>query len=53
LSPITILNIAQMSTTTWNRIGMVRVSCAVDGIMVSGHRINDTGSFTPLVSYNY
>jgi hypothetical protein len=50
---VKILNIAQMSSATWNRIGMVRVSSAVDGIMVSGHRINETGSFTPLVSYNY
>jgi hypothetical protein len=50
---VKILNIAQMSSATWNRIGMVRVSSTLDGIMVSGHRINDTGSFTPLVSYNY
>jgi len=50
---VTILNIAQMSTATWNQIGMVRVTSPLDGVMVSGHRINDTGSFTPLVSYNY
>jgi len=50
---VTILNIAQMSSATWNRIGMVRITSALDQIMVSGHRINDTGSFTPLVSYNY
>lgn len=50
---VKILNIAQMSSATWNRVGMVRVSSALDGIMVTGHRINETGSFTPLVSYNY
>jgi hypothetical protein len=50
---VMILNIAQMSSATWNRIGMVRVTSPLDGIMVSGHRINNTGSFTPLVSYNY
>jgi hypothetical protein len=50
---VKILNIAQMSSATWNRVGMVRVTSPLDGIMVSGHRINNTGSFTPLVSYNY
>lgn len=50
---VKILNIAQMSSATWNRIGMVRVTTPLDGIMVSGHRINNTGSFTPLVSYSY
>jgi hypothetical protein len=50
---VRILNIAQMSSATYNLIGMVRVSSTLDGVMVSGHRINETGSFTPLVSYNY
>jgi len=50
---VMILNIAQMNSSTWNRIGMVRVTSELDEVMVSGHRINNTGSFTPLVSYNY
>lgn len=48
---VKILNIAQLSSATWNRIGMVRVSG--DGVIITGHRINETGSFTPLISYTY
>ena len=48
-----ILNFAQMSSTTWNRVGVIRISSSIDGVVVSGHRINETGSFTPLLPYFY
>jgi hypothetical protein len=49
---VSILNFAQMSSTTWNYVGMIRLT-GTDNIVVTGHRINETGSFTPLHSYNY
>jgi hypothetical protein len=49
---VKILNFAQMSSTTWNYVGLIRLS-GTDNIVVTGHRINETGSFTPLHSYNY
>lgn len=49
---VKILNIAQLSQDTWNKVGMIRLS-GVAEIVVTGHRINDTGSFTPLAAYEY
>jgi hypothetical protein len=50
---VKILNFAQLSQSTWNRVGMLKISDPDQQVVVSGHRINETGSFTPLVSYNY
>lgn len=49
---VKILNFAQMSSATWNHVGMIHFSGTND-IVITGHRINETGSFTPLHSYNY
>ena len=51
-SEVRIINFAELSSQTWNKVGMVRLSGGND-IAVTGHRINETGSFTPLYSYNY
>ena len=49
---VKIVNIAQLSSTTWNKVGMIRL-LGVGDIAVTGHRINSTGSFTPIYSYDY
>lgn len=49
---VRILNIAQLSQDTWNKVGMIRLS-GVAEIVVTGHRINETGSFTALAAYEY
>ena len=49
---VKIVNFAQVDQSTWNRVGMLQLT-GVARIVVSGHRINETGSFTPLVSYDY
>jgi hypothetical protein len=49
---VKIMNFAQISMDTWNKVGMVRLTGA-NQIVVSGHRINETGSFTPITAYGY
>lgn len=49
---VKIINFAQMSSKTWDHVGMVRLT-GMFHTVVTGHRINETGSFTPLYSYNY
>jgi hypothetical protein len=49
---VTIVNIAQLSSQTWNRAGMIRL-LGTNYIVVTGHRVNATGSFTALYSYDY
>jgi len=49
---VRIVNFAVRSQTTWNVFGMLQVTGGAD-IVLSGHRINPTGSFTPLMSFDY
>ena len=49
---VKILNLAQLSMTTWNRLGTIRVVSSGFDLVVSGHRINETGSFTPLTPFS-
>ena len=49
---VRIVNFAQRSQATWNVSGMLHVTGG-DDIVLSGHRINPTGSFTPLMSFDY
>ncbi len=49
---VKILNLAQLSMTTWNRLGTIRVVSSASDLVVSGHRINETGSFTPLTPFS-
>lgn len=49
---VRIVNFAQLSSATWNYVGLIRLT-GTDNVVVTGHRINETGSFTPLHSYNF
>ena len=49
---VKILNLAQLSMTTWNRLGTIRVISSSFDFVVSGHRTNATGSFTPLTPFS-
>ena len=47
-----VLNFAQADSGTWNRFGWIEIGTDDKKLILSGHRINETGSFTPLYSYD-
>jgi hypothetical protein len=49
---VRIVNFAHLSQATWQVFGMLQVTGG-DELVLSGHRINKTGSFTPLMSFDY
>lgn len=51
---VRIINFASSFKQTWNRYGLLIADYGYsDGLTVTAHRINETGSFTPLVPFNF